>query len=182
MLRSENLLLRAIEPSDLDLMHEWENNPAIWHLGRTVSPFSKFSLEEYIRHVEQDIYATRQLRFVIEQLNDSKKTIGYIDLYEFDPLHRRAGVGILIGDESERRKRYASEALRTLIHYSFNFLNLRQLFCFIPENNFPSKTLFGNNGFKEAGILQDWLLVSGEWIPVIVMQLINHEKEEDIEE
>jgi diamine N-acetyltransferase len=181
MLRSENLLLRAIEPSDLELMHQWENNPAIWHLGRTVSPFSKYSIEEYIRHVEHDIFTTRQLRFVIEQLREPRKTIGYIDLYEFDPLHRRAGVGVLIGDEAERRKRNASEALRTLIHYSFRILNLRQLFCFIPENNFPSKTLFGNNGFKEAGILQDWLLVSGEWIPVVIMQLINH-GEEDSEE
>lgn len=182
MLRSENLLLRAIEPSDLDLMYRWENNPDIWHLGQTVSPFSKYSIEEYIRHTEKDIYAARQLRLVIEKHKELRKTIGYIDLYDFDPLHRRAGVGILIGDEAERRKHYASEALRLLIHYGFNILNLRQLFCFIPENNFPSKVLFSKNGFKEAGILQDWLLVAGKWIPVIVMQLINHEMESDIKE
>jgi diamine N-acetyltransferase len=175
MLKAEKVQLRAVEPEDLELMHQWENDPELWHLGRTVSPYSRYCLQEYIRTMEQDIYSARQLRFVIEQLHDEKKAIGYVDLYEFDPRHLRAGVGILIGDVSERKKHYATEALQILVRYSFRILHLRQLFCYIPENNQPSLRLFAGNGFRKAGVMKDWLLVDGKWIPVVIMQRINND-------
>ncbi|MCC6383794.1 MAG: GNAT family N-acetyltransferase [Bacteroidia bacterium] len=173
MLKSNTLLLRAIEPEDLEQMYQWENNPEIWHLGRTLSPFSKYSIKEYIDHLDQDIYSARQLRFVIQLVNEQSKSIGYIDLYEFDPMNRRAGVGILIGDEEERRKQYANDALGLLIQYAFNLLHIHQLFCYIPVNNYPSIRLFTKNGFREAGIMKDWLLISNQWVNVVIMQLIS---------
>jgi len=44
---------------------------------------------------------------MIDHIED-KITIGTIDIFEFDPFHKRAGIGILIGNESYRRKGYAS--------------------------------------------------------------------------
>ena len=47
-LESENLLLRALEPEDLDILYEWENDPELWKYGSTLTPYSKFALRDYL--------------------------------------------------------------------------------------------------------------------------------------
>ena len=46
MLTGKNLTLRALEPSDVDFFYEWENNEKLWHLSNTITPFSRFTLEQ----------------------------------------------------------------------------------------------------------------------------------------
>jgi len=41
MLRGENINLRALEPSDLDVLYNWENDTSIWKVSQTIAPFSK---------------------------------------------------------------------------------------------------------------------------------------------
>jgi diamine N-acetyltransferase len=179
MLQGSMVRLRAIEPSDLELMYDWENDTEIWKVSGTVSPYSKYTLEEYIKTCEKDIYANRQLRFAIELLDHTRQTVGLIDLFEFDPQHRKAGVGILIGDRGQRRKHYAREALGLLVDYAFHHLNLHQLYCQVPESNQASLRLFASAGFREAGILKDWVFAKNTWEHVVWLQLINEEDQEE---
>ena len=171
--------LRAIEPNDIDHMYKWENDIEIWNVSGTSSPFSKYTLEQYIESCNRDIYANKQLRLAIQLTDGSTKTIGYIDIFDFDPQNRRAGVGILIGDKGERRKHYAKESLQLLTKYAFNVLQLRQLYCHIHEANHTSVRLFSNAGFKQTGLLKDWILNNGEWENVLVMQLFNSVETEE---
>ena len=179
MLKGITVKLRAIEPRDLELMYDWENDTGIWKVSGTVAPYSKYTLAEYIKTCEKDIYANRQLRFAIELQDHTALTIGLIDLFDFDPQHRKAGVGILIGDKSQRRKNYAREALNLLVDYAFKLLNLHQLYCNVPESNNASVHLFTSAGFKEAGILKDWIFTKNSWENVILLQLINEEFQEE---
>src|SRR5665647_1652207 len=90
--------LRALEPDDIEILYKWENNRSIWHLSNNLTPLSRFTLEQYVLSTGQDIYVTRQMRMMIDLLvpRSGIKTIGSIDLFEFEPAHQRAGVGILI--------------------------------------------------------------------------------------
>jgi len=173
LLRGSNIRLRAVEPSDVDFICTMENDPTAWHAGNTLVPYSRYQIEQYVLSAEHDLFAERQLRLMIETISpDSpKKTVGAIDIYDFDPLHRRAGVGILIVKE-ERQKGYASEALRLLIQYTFDVLYLHQLHCVISVTNKESLTLFQNNGFVQSGIKRDWRFEDGEWTDVVLYQLI----------
>jgi diamine N-acetyltransferase len=179
MLTGNAVRLRAVEPRDLAPMYEWENDPSIWKVSGTVAPYSKYTLEEYIKTCEKDIYTNKQLRLVIERLDHTAGAAGLIDLFEFDPLHRKAGVGILIGDHSQRRKRYAAEALGLLVDYAFNALNLHQLYCHVPESNNASLRLFSSAGFREAGILKDWIFSNNAWENVLLLQRINEEGQDE---
>ncbi|KXK47631.1 MAG: Spermidine N(1)-acetyltransferase [Bacteroidetes bacterium ADurb.Bin141] len=171
MLRSKNILLRACEPDDLPLMYEWENNTSNWLLSDTVKPFSKYTLGEFIQQDQSDIFTTKQQRFVI-QLFQPLKTIGFIDLYQYDPVHRRAGVGILIGDETERKKGYAAESIECLKNYARQTLNLHQLFCYIQASNKASIKLFQQSGFTSVGVLKDWLIYNQKPEDVMLYQHI----------
>jgi diamine N-acetyltransferase len=110
-MKYEEIKLRAVEPEDLELLYEWENNSHYWIISNTITPFSKFTLKRYIENSHKNIFETGQLRLMIDHIK-TNKSIGTIDLFDFDPFHKRAGLGILIADESFRRKGYASMALR----------------------------------------------------------------------
>lgn len=178
MFKSKNLTLRALEPGDIDLLFNWENDEELWHLSNTVEPFSRFTLEQYILNSHQDIYTAKQLRLLIDVKNDKGKiiTIGSIDLFDFDPINKRAGIGILISKGS-RNKGYASEALEMIVDYAFSTLHLHQLYGNITTDNIASFKLFKKNGFKIIGIKKEWVLIKNKWVDEYLMQIINQKKE-----
>ena len=174
-LSGKNTRLRAIEPADLETIYEWENDPANWLISNTITPFSRHVLTRYIEHAHKDIHEARQLRLMIDLIDDSglaKETIGTLDLFDFDPVHERAGLGILIANQENRMKGFAYESLSILIQYAFETLHLHQLYCNIPNNNQASLNLFKKLGFVEIGIKRDWLRDSHGWLDVHLLQLL----------
>ena len=173
-LTGENVLLRGVEPGDADFILRMENDPEVWPVSNTIVPFSRFQVEQYALATQHDIFSEKQLRLMIDiKLSGTKgKTIGAIDLYDFDPYHKRAGVGILIIKE-DREKGYASESLELLINYSFKVLLFHQLYCSISPENTPSIHLFEKHGFVKCGIRKEWRLSAGKWTDEIMFQLIN---------
>jgi len=173
VLFGENIRLRAIEPADIDFMYTIENDPEIWRVGNTLVPYSRHQIEQYILSTQHDLYSEKQLRLMIDSLlpEKEKKTIGVIDLYDFDHLHRHAGVGIFVLPE-EQEKGYATEALRVLIRYSFEILNLHMLHCNITEDNIPSIRLFEKAGFIQCGRKKEWRFLDNCWKDELEFQLI----------
>lgn len=156
ILEHAHISLRALEPEDLETLYSWENNPSIWQLSGTLVPYSKYILKQYLENAGKDIFELKQLRLLI-QLREENRPVGAIDLFDFDPHNQRAGVGILIADRGDRGKGYATEALETLLRYSFEVLGLHQLWCNIAVWNKPSIQLFKSAGFKVVGKKKDWL-------------------------
>ena len=168
-----NLLLRAPEPTDVDILYRWENDVSIWHLSNTITPFSRFAIEQFVLNTSNDIFETKQLRLMIDWHSSSSEiiTVGSIDLFDFDPLNKRAGIGILI-DAPARQKGFATEALKLLMDYCFGTLRLHQLFCNIEASNGDSIHLFTKAGFVACGHKNDWLLRDGKWTDELMLQKI----------
>ena len=163
--------LRALEPEDIELLYTWENDTLLWKVSNTIAPFSKYTLKRYIENAHEDIFDTKQLRLMIVA-KDQNKTIGCIDLFDFEPFHQRAGVGILIYEKEDRSKGYAKVALNVLINYCFNTLGLHQLYCNITEDNVASIELFTKAGFVQTGCKIDWLKYCNDWKNELTLQLI----------
>ncbi len=168
----DKIKLRAPEPEDLAILYKWENDPGIWQISNTLSPFSKYTLRKYIENSGKSVFETGQLRFMIEIIKTGK-TIGTIDLFDFDPFHLRAGVGVLIADTEERRKGYAEMSIRCLTDYCFNHLKLHQLYCNITDDNKPSISLFTKIGFFEIGHKKEWIRDGNGFKNEIMFQMIN---------
>ena len=175
ILENDIIKLRALEMSDIDLIYNWENDSSNWNVSNTIVPFSRYILLKYLKSSYKDIYETKQLRLMIDlkSKNNTYKTIGAIDLFDFDAYNLRGGVGILIAKEDDRHKGYAREALKILINYSFQTLKLHQLYCNITNDNISSMNLFKNLGFEVIGNKKDWAKTSNGWIDEYMLQLIN---------
>jgi diamine N-acetyltransferase len=171
-MKYKEIKLRAVEPEDLELLYEWENENEYWIISNTTVPFSKYTLKRYIENSHRNIYEAGQLRLMIEHIS-SGTTIGAIDLFDFDAFHKRAGIGVLIANKAFRKKGYATMALTCLIDYCFKSLLLHQLYCNILENNHESLLLFKKMGFVEAGRKNDWILTKEGYVTEIMFQLIN---------
>ena len=174
LLSGPNLQLRALEPHDIDLLYEWENDTSIWKVSNTLTPFSKFQMEEYVLSSQNDIFISRQLRLMIDLVApiDLKKSVGTVDLFDFDPFHFRAGVGIMIR-KAGRNKGYAREAMEIMIRYAFDTLRLHQLYCNISPENKSSLHLFEKLGFTRCGVKRDWINDGTQWNEEWMFQLIN---------
>ena len=171
-LKGKTIYLRALEPTDLDFLYLLENDEDLWEVSNTTTPYSKFVLKQYLGNAHRDIYEIKQLRLVICD-NQTEAVLGFVDLFDFDPKHRKVGIGVVIFLEKERGKGFALEALEMLCNYAFKHLNMHQIFANITEDNLVSHRLFKKLGFEETGVKKDWIVSGGVYKNEHIYQLIN---------
>jgi diamine N-acetyltransferase len=170
-LQGNTIFLRALEPEDLVFIYRIENDENIWEVSNTQTPYSKFLITQYLENAHQDIYEAKQLRLAICK-NENLEAIGLIDLFDFDPKNKRAGVGIIIQNEVDRNKGFGKEALGLMINYAFHQLQLHQLYANIGTENLPSLSLFTTFGFEKIGVKKDWNFTNNSFHDEVLLQLI----------
>ena len=162
--------LRALEPEDLEFLFALENDPDIWGVSDTYAPVSRHALREYLEHAAADFYVVRQLRLVVTT-EISSLPVGVVDLFAYDPLHQRAGIGITIL-AGERRHGYAGQALALLKNHARQVLRLHQVHATVGANNTPSMRLFRGAGFRRVGTRQAWLRTASGWEDAVEWQCL----------
>lgn len=169
LLQNKKLRLRALEPADLDFLYLVENDPLVWEVSNTITPYSKFVLKQYLQNAHKDIYEVKQLRLVIELL-DNAEVLGFVDLFDFDPRNKRVGMGIVIHSELHRRKGFAKSAITLLKTYCFDGLDVHQIFANIGQDNTASQELFKSCGFVNTGVKKDWIKVQNHFKDELIYQ------------
>lgn len=149
-----NVVLRAMEPEDLDLLYQIENDTKLWNIGLTNVPYSRYVLHDYIATSSGDIYTDKQVRLIIE--NEERQTIGLVDIMNFNPQNRRAEMGIVV-QEAFKQKGYGKDAIQKVMRYAKEILHLHQLYVVVNFSQKRTIGLFLRMGFKETCQLTDWL-------------------------
>lgn len=164
-----NIQLRAIEPSDLEVLYLWENDPDVWRVSGTLAPVSRDRLARFISEQCYDLYATRQMRLIVDV---DGVMVGSVDIFDFEPLHRRFGLGILIYADEHRRRGYASRVIELIKEYARTTLDLKQIWVTIDEDNPASIALFENSGFRLSARRKEWINRSGKFIDELEYQCL----------
>ncbi len=157
-----------MEPTDIDDIYRWENDPSIWEHSICHAPFSRHLLIEYVMDATtNDIFATKQLRLMAVD-TASGITVGCVDLFDFDPFHHRAGVGILV-DSKQRQQGYGQAILQALHSYCHQQLQIHTLHCTIASDNRQSLHCFMRCGYTTIGHLTEWLWSPQGWKDAILL-------------
>jgi diamine N-acetyltransferase len=98
---------------------------------------------------------------------------GFIDLFDLEPKHNRAALGILIRNRESRQKGFGYEALDLMCQYCFMHLGLHQIYANVGIGNTSSKLLFEKAGFVCTAQKKDWVRVNGTYKDELIYQLIN---------
>ena len=149
---TSTIKLRALEPEDLQLVYEIENDPALWQWGANSVPLSRYTVRQYLAEQHSDIFQVLEsvMRESIHQ------PVGIADLVDFEPRHRRAEVGIVVLAAYQRRG-VAAQALRLLEQYATDTLHLSLLYAYVAEQNTPAQQLFRAVGYEACALIPRWI-------------------------
>lgn len=163
------ITLRPLERSDLNFVHQLNNNRTI--MGYWFEePYESFvELEELFR---KHIHDQSERRFIVE--DGAHERVGLVELVEIDHLHRRAEFLIMISPDRQRRG-YARAATRRAINYAFRVLNLYKLYLLVDVDNAHAIRIYEEAGFQREGVLVDEYFSDGRYRSVIRMRLFQHE-------
>lgn len=147
MRNASSIFLRPINDNDLQIMLLWENNPENWQYSDYSGPYTLKEIETFI--IQSDnVRENKQLRLMI-CLSTTHQPVGAVDLFAINFNQKKAGVGILIADEKDRKKGYAKAALESIEEYCSEEFQLKELNCEIQANNLSSIRLFETLGYNK---------------------------------
>ena len=178
MKKNIDIILKALEPADVHTLLKWENNQDIWNVSKTIEPFSKYKLDMYIKQtLSFDVFGLRQLRLMIHQVLNSElditEPIGTIELFEFDPINKNAGIGIMLLKEYQGQG-IGKTVLDQFLPYIFEKLQLHSVYANVSETNVHSINFFEDYGFTKVAEYKEFLYENGRFVSQLTYQFINN--------
>lgn len=167
----KKITLRAVEPEDINLILQWDNEPDQWTETSTHTPISRHAIEQYVLdNVYSDIYGLRQQRLMAVDA-DTQATIGCIDLLHFNPHDHHAEIGMLIAP-AYRGQGYGRPVVEALLLFARNNLQLHQVYCEIAVSNQPCLAIYDALGFVRQGVRTDWIRTPDGWVDAVLFAKI----------
>ena len=168
MIAGEDVILRALEASDLERCYRWMNDPTIvWTLkSRYPMPFQSEAqwLEEAVRG------ASNERHFAIERRSD-REHIGNASIHDIDWISRTASFGLFVGDPGSWNRGFGSDAIRTLVRFAFDEMNLRKLRINVFDYNERAKHVLLSNGFVQEGKLEKEFFREGQYQDIVILSV-----------
>ena len=115
--------------------------------------------------------------FIVRAEDD--EVIGSVGLHSIDYINKTATFGIFIGEQYGRNKGYGTEALRLILDYGFNYLNLNSIKLDVMEFNDRAIACYKKCGFKEYGRRRKSEFINGKYYDTIEMDILAEEFQED---
>jgi RimJ/RimL family protein N-acetyltransferase len=174
MITGKRMRLRAISKNDLPAFVDWLNDPEV---NRHIAIYYPLSLDR-----EQSWYTDIMTHPVEEQPlaieirdGDSWKTVGDISFLNFLQHERSAEIGIFIGEQSAWSKGYGTEAMRLMVNYGFDSLNLNRIYLRVFETNPRAIHCYEKAGFQHEGRQRQAHFLDGKYIDVLMMSILKNE-------
>lgn len=152
-IHGKKIKLRAIELSDLELLHNWANNPEIQYLlGGWHFPTNMEDQKKWFNTLDVN---SKNQRFIIE--TTEKDIIGTANIVDIDWKNKNAFHGMLLGEKNTRGKGYALDTVMAIMRYAFEELGLERLDGSMIEYNIASIKFYTEKcGWKEEGRQRNW--------------------------
>lgn len=166
-LTGQNCSLRTFTPSDAKALAKLlADNKFFWS---TYEPLHRdeFYTEEtqYNKILEslQLLQNNREFSFGIFD-RDSHQLIGHISLYSVKRLpYSSCFVGYSM-DERFAGRGIATEAVRLVLEFGFQTLNIHRIEAYVAPQNLASVRVLEKSGFVREGLLRQLLFINGVWV------------------
>ena len=166
----EKVYLSPRSIDDAEKYVEWLNNYDIAkYLNQNVKIITVEGEKEYLAKSDKDSY-----NFAIVDLK-TDELIGSIGLMHIDNVHRTAELGIFIGDEDHLSRGYGSDAIKLLLDFGFNQLNLNNIMLKAISFNQRALRAYEKCGFKTFGVWKESHYVDGKYYDLVHMNITKKE-------
>ena len=170
MIEGTLINLRARELADAERNARWLSDPGVaFRLGQRY-PRSVAAAEAELREHARNVAPAGDLRLAIETRD--RRHIGNISLFNISPENRSAHVAIFIGEEQDRSKGYGADAMRTLLRFAFDEMNLHRVELDVWDDNERAIRSYRGCGFSEEGRLRQAHYERGAYHDAIIMAVL----------
>ena len=160
-----DLVVKNIAHSNIYL--EWVNDPVVRKFFGMEFPTT---LELMKKEWFPERIDERNIWFEIWHKED-KKPIGMTGFFQIFNIHRRAEIGIMIGESEYWGKGIGPEAINIMLDYGFNTLNFHKIVAGVNATNTRSLGMCKKLGFIEEGHQKDMDFVDGKWNSNILLAI-----------
>jgi RimJ/RimL family protein N-acetyltransferase len=170
VLDGQRIYLRPVGLDDVNAAYlRWMTDPAVNRfLESRFTEHSLDSLRQFVAEMQRDDCNT----FFAIVLKDGDRHIGNIKLGPINERHRLADIGILIGEQDCWGKGLATEAIRLLVRYAFDTLNLHKVTAGSYAPNAASIKAFERAGFVREGLRKSHCLLDGAYVDDVLLGLV----------
>ncbi len=172
-LKGERISLRPMRSADAARYAAWINDKEIADMLAFHRPITLESENEWLSAALK-AKPTEEINLGI-WTNEPEELIGNLGLFDMDLRSRRATMGIFIGDAKNFDKGYGSEAIRLLLRYAFDTLNLNKVCLRHLATNERGRACYLKVGFKQAGLQKRHVFSNGEYADVVIMEIFADE-------
>ncbi len=166
----DNIYLSPRNVEDYEKFTEWMNDfETTDYIGSSGQVMSLLGEKKYLEEHIGDVAS-----FAIVSLEDDK-LLGSIAIEDINNTRRCGTLGIFIGDREARNKGYGSEAIKLLLDYSFNYLNLHSIKLNVFDFNKRAIACYKKCGFRECGRLRENYFLNGKYYDNIIMDVLSNE-------
>ncbi len=165
----ERLYLSPVSIDDADIYIRWMNETVARSFGQY--PLVVASKSDLNWLFEPPVNMQRYAMVLL----DGDVLIGSISIHNIDHLNRNAFLGIFIGEQEYRSKGYGAEAIRLILAYGFDTLNLHNIMLSVNADNAAGIACYKKVGFQEVGRWREWVFKDGKYIDRIYMGMLAHE-------
>lgn len=172
MLEGESVILRAMEPADLERAHRWMNDPEVRRYVAMRYPMARTDEEAWLRDRPANSFA-EGVRLAID--TKAGEHIGNLDLRELRPEDRTASLGIVIGEKRYWSNGHGTDAVTTLLRFAFEEMNLNRVSLHAFEFNERGIACYRKCGFLEEGRLREHYYAEGRYWDCLVMGVLRED-------
>ena len=169
VLRGPRVVLRPLAAGDLRRLVKWYSDPQVIHfLGRgsavTLAEQERW-FREYERKPDEQVFA----------IEIGGKHVGNLGLHKVDRVHRKADLGIMIGEASFWSRGYGTEAIDLALRYAFDGLGLNKVSLEVLEYNDRGIRAYEKCGFQREGVHREDIYKDGRFFDVVRMGILARE-------
>lgn len=163
--------LGPITMADAPTLFRWINDRDLVLFNAAYRPTHEASHLDWVRGLagRRDVVA-----FAVRTV-PRKRLIGVCQLIGIDPVHRRADLQIRMGDDRTRGRGLGLEAVRLLLAFGFNDLNLHRISLQVFATNTRAIKTYERAGFRHEGRLRDAMYLDGRFVDVLTMAILERE-------
>jgi RimJ/RimL family protein N-acetyltransferase len=158
-----------------DAFSRWSRDSAYWRLldSGPTRPFSvKTSTERLEKELGEDPPDLHM--FMIKTLQD-EHIIGEISLDGVQWQHGECFIGVGIGNREDWGQGYGTDAMRIILRYAFEELNLERVSLNVFSYNQRAIRVYEKLGFKHEGVLRESLHRDHQYSDMIYLGILRSE-------
>lgn len=169
----ERIYLSPRNVEDVEIFTEWMNDFYVTdYTGRSYRTVTLQAEKEYLERADKN-----ENTFAIIDI-ETDQMIGTVGLHEVDHINRTATLGIFIGNRDYWSKGYGTEAIRLILDFAFNYMNLNNIDLALMEFNQRALKCYQKCGFKEIGRRRKCKFINGKYYDSILMDVLAEEFKE----